>query len=283
MAIPVFAAGGTRKWGTVRLGLSLADARHEIRKTSQGLFLLGILAIGLGTGSAVFLALRISRPIQQLVTGVNAVARGNYDHAIAAASRDEVGHLAQRFEEMRQALRLHVTSLAEEKQRLEEANRTIKETQEQLIHSEKLAAVGTMAAKVAHEVNNPLAIIKTSIRLINKKMPSEDPSKENLDIIEEEIARIARTIRQLLDSARPPSETSTVQVNEVIRKLMKLVEEDFPSQGIESQLELAADLPVLRISLDQLKQVLLNLIKNAREAMPTGGTLRSGRRRDKEE
>jgi signal transduction histidine kinase len=153
------------------------------------------------------------------------------------------------------------------------ANTTIKETQEQLIQSEKLAAVGKMAAKVAHEVNNPLAIIKTSIRLITKKMPSEDPNKENLDIIEEEIARIARTIKQLLDFARPATDIAPLQVNEVIRKLMRLVEEDLPSQGIESRLELAADLPVLRMSLDQLKQVLLNLIKNAKEAMPSGGIL----------
>src|SRR5262249_39635082 len=138
---------------------------------------------------------------------------------------------------------------------------------------ERLAVVGKIAAKVAHEVNNPLAIIKIKIRLINKKMASDDPSKEHLDIIEEEIARIARTIRQLLDSARPPSDITTVQVNEVIRKLMKLVEEDLPSHGIESHLELA-DLPVIRTCLDQFKQVLLNLIKNAKEAMPTGGTLR---------
>src|SRR5262249_53764372 len=154
--------------------------------------------------------------------------------------------------------------LAEEKQRLERANTTIKETQAQLIQSEKLAAVGKLAAKVAHEVNNPLAIIKTSIHLITKKMASEDPNKENLDIIEEEIARIARIIRELLDFARPAREISALQVNEVIRQLMKLVDEDLPAYGVESRLDLAADLPVLYMSTDQLKQVLLNLIKNAK-------------------
>ena len=174
---------------------------------------------------------------------------------------------------MRQALRLHITHLAEEKQRLERANTTIKETQAQLIQSEKLVAVGKLAAKVAHEVNNPLAIIKTSIHLMNKKMTSEDLNKENLDIIEEEIARIARIIRELLDFARPAREISALQVNEVIRKLMKLVDEDLPAWGVESRLDLAADLPVLYMSTDQLKQVLLNLIKNAKEAMPKGGTL----------
>jgi signal transduction histidine kinase len=104
-------------------------------------------------------------------------------------------------------------------------------------------------------------------------MASEDPNKENLDIIEEEIARIARIIRELLDFARPAREISALQVNEVIRTLMKLVDEDLPAWGVESRLDLAADLPVLYMYTDQLKQVLLNLIKNAKEAMPKGGTL----------
>ncbi|MEE9146529.1 MAG: ATP-binding protein [Candidatus Tectomicrobia bacterium] len=273
VAVPIFAPGGTRKWGTVRIGFSLAHARHEIRKTSQKLFFLGIVAVLLATLVAIFLALRISRPIQQLIVGVNEVGKGNYDHAIVVATRDEVGHLARRFEEMRQALRLHITSLAEEKQRLEHANTTIKETQQDLIQSEKLAAVGKLSAKIAHEVNNPLATIKLSIHLMNKQISSDDPHKENLDIIEEEIARIARIIRQLLDSSRPKTDVSTLQINEVVRKLMKFVEEDLNSGGIESQLHLAAELPPIRMSLDQLKQVLLNLIKNARQAMPTGGTL----------
>lgn len=273
VAVPVFTSHGTRKWGTVRVGLSLAQANQEIRATSRNLFLLGLVAVVSGTGAAVFLALRISRPIQQLVTGVKAVAAGDYDHAITVISQDEVGDLAQRFEAMRQALRSHIAHLADEKQRLEWANTTILATQGQLIQSEKLAVVGKMAAKVAHEVNNPLAIIKTSLHLINKQMPPTDPAKDNLDIIEEEIARIARTIREMLDFARPSGDIATLHVNDVITRLMKFVAADLHSHGIESQVTLASNVPTVRMSLDQLKQVLLNLIKNATEAMPTGGTL----------
>ncbi|ETW93423.1 MAG: hypothetical protein ETSY1_39280 [Candidatus Entotheonella factor] len=275
VAIPVFAQGGTRKWGTVRIGYSLKQAMSEIRKTRRNLIGLSLLALALGTLVAISLSLRISRPIQQLVTGVNEVTKGNYGHHIVVKSHDEVGYLAARFEDMREALRRHITSLAEEKERLEKANSMIIETQQQLVQSEKLAAMGKLSAKVAHEVNNPLAIIKTSLRIVAKKMPDTDPNKENLDIVEEEIGRIARIMKQLLDSARPTTATiSTVQINEVIRKIMVLAEEELATHGVTCEMELGSDLPKLRLAVDQFKQVLLNLIKNAREAMPDGGTLR---------
>ncbi len=275
VAVPVFAQGGTRKWGTVRIGYSLKHATREIHKTRGRLIGLGFLALALGTLVAMFLSLRISRPIQQLVTGVNEVTKGNYGYQIAVKSRDEVGYLAARFEDMREALRSHITSLAEEKERLEKANTLIIETQQQLIRNEKLAAVGKLSAKVAHEVNNPLAIIKTSLRIVTKQMPDTDPNKDNLDIVEEEIGRIARIMRQLLDSARPTTtDISAVQVNEVISKLMVLAEEELATHGVTCEMVLGSNLPKLRLSVDQLKQVLLNLIKNAREAMPGGGALR---------
>jgi signal transduction histidine kinase len=273
VAIPVFAPGGTRKWGTIRIGFSLVRAIRAIRTTSQNLVGLGIMAVVLGTGVAIFLASRLSRPIQLLVTGVNEVARGNYEHTITVSSDDEVGHLARRFEEMREALRLHISHLAEEKQRLEWANKMLKATQAQLLQSEKLAVVGKLAAKVAHEVNNPLAIIKTSLHIINRKIDFEDPNKENLVVIEEEVARIARSIKQLLSFARPPNPINPVQINEVIGSLTTLLEDHLAEQHIRLQLDLDPGLPVIHISLDQLKQVLLNLLKNAQEAMPRGGML----------
>ena len=273
VAIPVFVPGGTRKWGTVRLGFSLARAQHEEQATTQELFLLGLMALLLGTGGAIFLARRLSKPIQQLVTGVTEVAKGNYYHSMALTAGGEIGFLAQRFEEMREALRLHVTHLDAEKQRLERTNALLKATQAQLIQHEKLAAVGKLAAKVAHEVNNPLAIVKTSFRILHEKMAGSDPTKEELVVIEEEIDRIARTIRHLLDFARPHSTPTALQVNEVIRHLLKFVEHDLLAHNIRATLELASDLPVIQMSRDHLTQVLLNLVKNAQEAMPTGGGL----------
>jgi signal transduction histidine kinase len=274
VAIPVYAPGSPRTWGTIRLGFSLAQARREIHKTSWNLVLLALLALLLGTAEAVFLARRISRPIQQLVRGVTEVTKGNYHHALTVTSQDEIGYLAQRFEEMRGALRHHITHLAAEKRRLEEANDLLKATQEELIQHEKLAMVGKLAAKIAHEVNNPLAIIKTSLDIVGRKMPREDTNKENLDIVNEEIARIARIVRQLLDFSRPSIEVSPLQINQVIHHLMKFVAADLAVHHIDSRLELADDLPTIYMSLDQLKQVLLNHIKNAQDAMPHGGTLR---------
>jgi signal transduction histidine kinase len=273
VAIPLFVSGSARKWGTIRLGFSLAQVLREIHKTRKNLLLLNGIALMLGISVAVFLAQCITKPIQQLVRGVNGVVKGNYHHAITITSQDEIGHLAQRFTEMQGALRDYITHLAEEKRHLEEANTLIKATQDQLIQSEKLAAVGQLAAKIVHEVNNPLAVIKTSLALVSKRLSSGDRNKENLNIIEEEIGRIARIMRQLLDFSRPSSDIALLQVNEVIQNLMKFVEGDLAARQIESRLELADDLPTIRMSLDQLKQVPLNLIKNAQDAMPQGGTL----------
>jgi signal transduction histidine kinase len=273
IAIPLFAPESTRKWGTIRLGFSLAQALKEICKTRKDLLLLNGLALALGTSVAVLLAQCITRPIPQLVRGVNEVVKGNYQHTITVTSQDEIGHLAQRFTELQGALRDYIASLAEEKHHLEEANTLLEATQEQLIQSEKLASVGQLAAKIAHEVNNPLATIKTSLALVSKRLSKEDRNKERLHMIEEEIGRIARIMRQLLDYSRPSSDIAVLQVNEVIRQIVKFVHGDLAARQIECCLELAEELPPIRMSLDQLKQVLLNLIKNAQDAMPQGGTL----------
>jgi two-component system NtrC family sensor kinase len=208
-----------------------------------------------------------------LVVGVHQFAEGAYDRPILVATSDEIGYLAQAFERMRTSLQRHLAHLAEEKQRLEEANRRLQETQQQLVQSERLAAVGKLAARVAHEVNNPLAIIKTAICLMMHQPQEIHFTNEHLKTIEEEINRIARILRELLDFSRPSPIEQMVDVNAIIQSLELLLAQNLQEKQIALSVVLDPAVPLVRISADHLKQVLLNLVRNAEDAMPSGGHL----------
>ena len=274
VAIPVYTLGSPRKWGTIRLGFSLKHAYERIHRTRRDLALLGLASIFCGTSLAVFLAMRISKPVGQLVIGVHQFAGGAYDRPIQVDASDEIGYLAQAFERMRVSLRRHLTNLAEEKLRLEETNHRLQETQQQLLQSERLAAVGKLAARVAHEVNNPLAIIKTAICIMRNQPHAADLSNGHLKTIEEEIDRIARILRELLDFSRPSPIEQTVDVNGVILSLELLLGQNLQEKQIALSVVLDPIVPQVRISPDHLKQVLFNLVRNAEDAMPSGGHLR---------
>jgi two-component system NtrC family sensor kinase len=210
--------------------------------------LLSLAAIVGGTSLAIFLAMRISRPIGQLVTGVHAFARGSYDRSIRVDAADEIGYLARAFEEMRAALQRHLANLADEKHRLEEANRRLQETQQQLIQSESMAAVGKVAARVAHEVNNPLAIIKTAVCIIRNQSPPDSPTTGSLHD-EEEISRIARIIQELLEFFSPDhSCQELVQINAIIQSLEPLLEQDLREKQIALKIILEPVLLLVLIS-----------------------------------
>ena len=188
-------------------------------------------------------------------------------------SPGEIGYLAAAFGQLGTALQLHRANLENEKRLLEEANGRLRETQQQLIQSERLAAVGKLAARVAHEVNNPLAIIQTAIRIVRNQSKADDPSKGNLQEIEEEIGRIARIIRELRDGSRPSPTEELVQVNRVIQSLEGLLAPSLREKQITLSVALDPALPWVRLPTDQLKQVILNMVRNAEDAMPGGGCL----------
>ena len=203
VAIPVIVPGSAKKWGTIRLGFSLKRAYGLIHQTRRDLLLLSLGAIVCGTSLAIFLAMRISRPVGHLVAAAQELAKGAYDRPVQVDARDEIGYLARAFEQMRISLLRHLESEAEEKRHLEESNRKLREAQQQLIQSERMAAVGKVAARVAHEVNNPLAIIKTAVRIIRNQSAPDSPTTGSLQMIEDEISRIARIIQELLEFSRP--------------------------------------------------------------------------------
>jgi signal transduction histidine kinase len=174
---------------------------------------------------------------------------------------------------MRTSLQRHLASLALERYRLEEANSRLQQMQQQLIQSERLATVGKMAAWVAHEINNPLAIIKTSVRIIQNQSREDSKIIRRLHSIDEEVNRIAHILRELLDCSPANATQEAVDVNVVIHSLGPLLALTLQSKQISLRVVLEPELPQACIASDRLKQVLLNILRNAEEAMSEGGDL----------
>lgn len=145
--------------------------------------------------------------------------------------------------------------------------------EQQLFESEKLAAVGRLAAAVAHEINNPLEAIKNALYLVLSSSAPEDPNRRFLEIASKETDRMSGIIRQMLGFYRPAAAKVPTDVNKVIDDTLTLLQRPLRQHRVNVQVESGADLPTVLASPDQLKQVFLNLFLNAREAMPHGGTL----------
>ncbi|MCX7021068.1 MAG: PAS domain S-box protein, partial [bacterium] len=152
--------------------------------------------------------------------------------------------------------------------------RELEDLRRALSRSEKLAATGKLAADIAHEVNNPLGIITNYLQIAKGDLePASEPYK-TIGVVEEEVHRIARIISGLLDFYRPESAyLESTSVNRLVEDLLMLVGIQLEKQGIAVEKDLQDDLPGVLVAPDQLRQVLLNLVTNAQDAMPSGGTL----------
>jgi len=156
--------------------------------------------------------------------------------------------------------------------------RRLKESQEQLIHAEKLTSVGQLAASVAHEINNPLAGVLTYTKLLAKKVAGDTLKKEEaldyLSKMESEVNRCSRIIRNLLDFSRQAEpRLKLVDINQVLEQVLAMVGHQAQMQKVEIVREFASPLPEFMADFDQLQQVFTNLTLNAIQAMSGGGRL----------
>jgi len=154
----------------------------------------------------------------------------------------------------------------------------LKESQEQLIQTEKLTSLGQLAASVAHEVNNPIAGVLVYTQLLTKKLTDNTLTKETaldyLSRMESELTRSGRIIRNLLDFARQTGPSlRLVNLNDVVEKAFSLVAHAAEMQQVEVIQDLSCSLPEVMADPDQIQQVCTNLMLNAIQAMPEGGAL----------
>lgn len=156
-----------------------------------------------------------------------------------------------------------------------EAQARLNTAQAQLLQSAKLAAVGELSASVAHEINNPLYAARNSLYLIEQDLPPDAPQRAYLAIAQQELGRIARIITRMRDFYRPSrSELASTNINSILRETLELVQNHLRHGRITAITNLAPDLPLTVAHADQLRQVFLNIILNACDAMPRGGELR---------
>ena len=164
-----------------------------------------------------------------------------------------------------------LSAIALEKARLYER---VVDVEEQLRQNEKLSALGLLAAEVAHEIRNPLTVMKMLYHSLDLRFPAADPRNEDARIIGEKMEHLNKIVEQILDFARTTEpKLSAVNLNELIEEMGLLVRHKLRNLNIQFTQNLAADLPVIMADATQLEQAFLNLILNAAESMPQGGKL----------
>ena len=237
-----------------RMGSLRAQGRYVIVLASIGV--VGLLIV-LGAGAGVFVTRRITRPISALVEGTQEVARGNLSFRVEAEAKDEIGALIGSFNQMTEDLR---------------SNR------EKLLQAERMAAWRDVARRIAHEIKNPLTPIELSMVRLGRRLDRSDEAYARL--FDECSSAIRRQVESLRDMASEFSEFARMpEPKRTPCDLNGIVEEVLRLQGMEERnivvhTDLTQALPTVMGDEDQLRRVLMNLMKNAVEAMPEGGTLR---------
>ncbi|MFO1512528.1 MAG: GAF domain-containing protein [Verrucomicrobiota bacterium] len=164
-----------------------------------------------------------------------------------------------------------LSAIAIEKARLYER---VVDVEEQLRLNEKLSALGLLAAEVAHEIRNPLTVMKMLYHSLDLKFPAQDPRAKDARLLGEKIEHLNKIVERILDFARTTEpKLSPVDLNELVEELSLLVRHKLSNQGVKLVRTLQPNLPAVMGDATQLEQAFLNLILNAAEAMPKGGTL----------
>ena len=272
--------------GVLDTNLSLSKTDAQLAQSSWRMLaytMFALLDISLLTW--LFVWRLVGQPLKHLKDGTSELAGGNLGYQLEVDSTDEAGQLASSFNRMSLQLRAaneEIVAWAKTlEDRVDQKTRELKRAHEHVLHVEKMATIGKMAAVVAHEINNPLSGILTYAKLLKKwiQRGEAETSKKNdaeqcLDLIADESRRCGDLVKNLLTfSHTSPMNVQTTDLNTVVDRSVRLVAHQLELNGVELHLDLPSNLPAIQCDPGQIEQVLLALIMNAIDAMPRGGNL----------
>jgi two-component system NtrC family sensor kinase len=229
----------------------------------------------------LFLNKVVSNPIKALSSAMDGIRLKGMSHEIQISSNDEIGLLANSFNEMSQSLKQREQEVKQYTTKLEEMvkarTKELEDSHEQLLQTEKISSMGRLAGSVAHEINNPIGIIvsRAECMLMDAKEHGySDLLMKDLDVLIKHANRIASITKGILMfSRKSPAEFNLLEIDNLIDETLLLLGKELSTGNISVQKQTDRDIPRIYGNGSQLQQVLLNLIMNARDAMPDGGTI----------
>jgi two-component system NtrC family sensor kinase len=281
-----------------RVGMLYVGYLEEPFQRARGFALAAVamlFAITVAVAALVSLRLarHVSQPVERMHGTMSAIEAGQVDARVAGAgagfdNEDELAELAAHFDRLLDRLAEQTDALqrwgreldskvAERTRELAQANDTLRSAQQRLVMSEKLAAIGQLAAGVAHEVNNPVAVIQGNLDVLRETLGNEaEPVIDEIRLIQDQVFRIRLIVTKLLQFARPAEYAGylePVRLDQVVQDSLVLVAHQMKKTQVAVTQSLRATRPV-SVNRNELQQVLINLMVNALQAMPAGGTLR---------
>ena len=237
-----------------KIGAARADAGRLADSAISDTGVLLATAVVVAVLIAMLSSYMIAIPIKELVEATQAVASGDLTRRLGEKRRNEFGQLAESFNKMTADLR---------------------ENQQRLVQAEKMASLGRLAAGVAHEINNPIGVISGYAKLLAREKDLPPHVAEDLKVIGEESEICQHIVRDLLTFSRPaPPAEEIVDLRKVVDDVLERARRARPASPVTVITEVCSDELLVRADSNRLAQAIENIVRNAYEAMPGGGTLR---------
>lgn len=268
----------------VRMSLETIDAK--IGAAQRQFAVITLVTIVLTALLAVlFLSRTVVRPVRKLIQGTQEISSGNLDYTILMSTKDEIGRLAESFNDMTISLR-HAEQQNKQwsqtlERRVQEKTEELRKIHEQILQIEKMASLGKLSATVAHELNNPLEGVLTYAKLIARRIrkegqvtPQLQETLEDIELITRETERCGTIVKNLLlFSKKQVVEFGLVSVQQIVEKAEKLMKHHFDISGVQFSATFPSHDVLLLCDENQIQQALVALFVNAVEAMTEGGSL----------
>jgi two-component system, NtrC family, sensor kinase len=262
--------------GGVGAAIFSVDADDELALLThlrRGAVAAGLLALLLAGMLGLLLAERVARPVTALARAADRLSRGDFDAPLPGSRLREVERVRRAFADMRAALASRLRELSTANAQLAEGKARLQALQSEMIQRDRLTAAGRLVTELAHEIRNPVANVRNCLEVIRRRSPADAETRRFADLAIDELLRMHELAEQMLDLNRPLDPGATrCDVGDVVQRTVALLASGTPGERwparLHGQASAQAAMPP-----DVLKQVLLSIVQNAREAIPDGGPI----------